>query len=179
MASNGLAFFEELDMKKLSKKAAKGWHLKRFRFAGYELEKGDAEDVIYNIDYRTLPADEKDEYFELFAFGGWTHVCSSADMHIFKATPGTTPIYSDVESAIDKLARLAKPVNIVASIMLAISMILWIWMTVSSGTLHHIAQQGFACSLIITVPALMTSGGVYYHMWKSLRVNSKSFIKNN
>ncbi|MEB2281699.1 DUF2812 domain-containing protein [Lysinibacillus xylanilyticus] len=173
MASYGLAFSEERDMKKLSEKAAKGWHLKRFRFAGYGLEKGEPQDVIFSIDYRKLPKSEEEEYFELFAYGGWTHVCSSTDMHIFKAAPETTPIYSDAESSIDKLARLAKPVNLAASIALAITMVLWVIMTFITGTIQHIAEQGFIYSFVFTVPAVMTSCGVYYHMWKNLRLKSK------
>lgn len=173
MASYGLAFSEERDMKKLSEKAAKGWHLKRFRFAGYGLEKGEAEDVIFSIDYRKLQKDEEEEYFELFAFGGWTHVCSSADMHIFKAAPETTPIYSDAESSIDKLARLSKPVNLAASIALVITMVLWAFMTFTTGIIQYIAEQGFIYSFIFTVPAVMTSGGVYYHIWKNMRLKSK------
>ena len=67
MASIGLAFSEEHDMKKLSEKAAKGWHLKKFRLAGYELEKGEPEESIFSIDYLKLQKDEEEEYFELFA----------------------------------------------------------------------------------------------------------------
>lgn len=173
MASMGLAFSEAHDMKKLSERSANGWHLKRFRFAGYGLEKGEPEEAIFSIDYRKLRKDEEEEYFELFAYGGWTHVCSSANMHIFKAAPETTPIYSDAESSIDKLARLAKSVNLVAAIALAFTMVLWVFMTFASGTTQHIAEQGFTYSTIFTVPALMTSGGVYYHMWKNLRLKSK------
>ncbi|MEB2302697.1 DUF2812 domain-containing protein [Lysinibacillus xylanilyticus] len=173
MPSIGLAFSEALDMKKLSEKAAKGWHLKRFRLAGYGLEKGEPEEVIFSIDYRKLRKDDEEEYFELFAYGGWTHVCSSAHMHIFKAAPKTTPIYSDAESSIDKLARLAKPINLAASIALAITMVLWVFMTFASGTIQHIAEQGFTYSFIFTVPAMMTFGGVYYHMCKNLRLKSK------
>ncbi|MGE7676123.1 DUF2812 domain-containing protein [Lysinibacillus sp. NPDC094403] len=173
MASYGLAFSEERDMKKLSEKAAKGWHLKRFRCAGYGLEKGEPEDVIFSIDYRKLQKDEEEEYFELFAFGGWTHVCSSAYMHIFKAAPETTPIYSDAESSIDKLVRLAKPLNLAASITLVLTMVLWVFMTFTTGTIQHIAEQGYIYSFVFTVPTVMTSGGVYYHMWKKLRLKSK------
>ncbi|WHT48607.1 hypothetical protein QNH10_01880 [Sporosarcina thermotolerans] len=39
VASNGLAFSEKADMKMLRRNALMGWQLKRFRFAGYELEK--------------------------------------------------------------------------------------------------------------------------------------------
>ncbi|MFJ6209433.1 DUF2812 domain-containing protein [Lysinibacillus sp. NPDC092081] len=39
--------------------------------------------TAFSIDYRKLRKDEEEEYFELFAYGGWTHVCSSTDMHIF------------------------------------------------------------------------------------------------
>ena len=41
MMSNGLAFEEAKDMQKLRKKSLQGWNLKRFRFAGYELERGE------------------------------------------------------------------------------------------------------------------------------------------
>lgn len=172
MSSYGLAFFEDRDMKKLSKKASQGWHLKKFRFAGYELEKGSSDDVIYNIDYRKIQPDEEHEYFELFAYGGWTHVCSSTDMHIFKAKPGTTPIYSDIDSSIDKLARLAKSVNMVTSIALAVTLVLWMVMIFTTGSIQKIAQACIVYSLIISVPAMMTSGAVYYHMWKNMRLKS-------
>ncbi|WP_252188985.1 DUF2812 domain-containing protein [Bacillus mycoides] len=50
--SNGIAFSEEKDLKKLRKYAAKGWIIKRFKPMGYELEKGVAEDIIFSLDIR-------------------------------------------------------------------------------------------------------------------------------
>lgn len=57
-------------------------------------------------------------------------------MHIFKAKPGTTPIYSDIDSSIDKLARLAKSVNMVSSIALAVTLVLWMVMIFTTGSIQ-------------------------------------------
>ena len=50
--SNGLAFGEKDDLKKLQKLSLKGWHVKDFKFMGYVLEKGEPEEYIYSLDYR-------------------------------------------------------------------------------------------------------------------------------
>ncbi|RST76072.1 DUF2812 domain-containing protein [Siminovitchia acidinfaciens] len=164
--SYGLAFFEGKDMDKLRQKALKGWHLKRFRFAGYELEKGECEDVIFSIDYRTLQPDEKSEYFEMFSYAGWTHVCSSHDMHIFKAKKGAVPIYSDVESSRDKMVRLAKSLRIAVAFFVGSAVISWLMMTLTSGFVQNISKWAFQISYIFTIPAIMTYMATYYHKWK-------------
>ena len=50
----------------------------------------------------------------IFAFkeAGWQHVCSTGHaMHIFSASPGTKPIYSDVETIIDRYEREKRSVG--------------------------------------------------------------------
>ena len=167
MMSGGLAFSEAKDMDKLRKKSLKGWNLKRFRFAGYEIEKGEPEDVIYSIDYRTLEPNADEEYYELFQSAGWTHVCSEYNMHIFKAAPGTKPIYSDRESKVDKINRLAQPVQPLFITFLGITIVLWLLMTFTEGAIQRISEGAFIGSLVLTIPAVMTYLATRYHKWKN------------
>src|SRR5699024_5935287 len=87
--------FEESDMERLRKKSLRGWHIKKFSFFGYRLERGEPTDVIYTIDYHLLNEEDQEEYFDMFKMAGWEHVCTEYNMHIFKAPRGTKPIYSD------------------------------------------------------------------------------------
>ena len=54
ITSGGLAFSEDKDMEKLRRFSLKGWHVSDFKFMGYMLEKGELEDYIYSVDYRSL-----------------------------------------------------------------------------------------------------------------------------
>ncbi|WP_040758562.1 DUF2812 domain-containing protein [Sporosarcina newyorkensis] len=171
IVSEGLAFSEAADMKKLHRKALQGWHLKRFRFAGYELEKGESEDVIYSIDYRLLGPNEQDEYFEMFATAGWMHVCSEYNMHIFKASSGTVPIYSDCESAQDKIRRQAIPVRKVALYVAGLTILLGLLMKFTSGMMQTVSTVSFIVALIVAIPSVMTYVATLYHRFK--RVNAK------
>ncbi|WDW07213.1 DUF2812 domain-containing protein [Priestia aryabhattai] len=101
--SGGTAFAEKEDLQKLSDYAKKGWLLDRMVFFGYELKKGEPQDLIYSLDFQKH-AD--DEYFMLFEEAGWQHVCTTGHAtHTFSASPGTKPIYSDIETIIDKYKR--------------------------------------------------------------------------
>lgn len=170
MMSNGLAFEEAKDLQKLRKKSLQGWNLKRFRCAGYELEQGEKEDVIYSIDYREFNLDEEAEYFELFTMSGWVHVCSEHGMHIFKAKPGTMPIYSDRESSIDKITRQGKSIFSLLHVCLAITVILGLLAQFTSGSIQTISTWGFVASIVITIPAIMTSLAVLHHKWKARKL---------
>ncbi len=169
MISYGLAFAEQKDMENLREESKKGWHVKRFKLFGYELEQGQKEDVIYSIDYRKLNGLEAEEYFEMFAFSGWTHVCSSNDMHLFKAIPGTTPIYSDRLSTIDKFTRLGNYINPVALFFTIISTILWAGFAIGPQVTEPFFSFIFTCSIVITIPAIMTWGAVQFHKWKEYK----------
>ncbi|KRD99332.1 hypothetical protein ASE46_13695 [Bacillus sp. Root239] len=101
--SGGTAFAEQEDLQKLSDYAKKGWLLDRMVFFGYSLKKEEPQDLIYSLDFQKH-AD--DEYFMLFEETGWQHVCTTGHAtHIFSAPRGTKPIYSDIETIIDKYKR--------------------------------------------------------------------------
>lgn len=169
VASWGLAFSEAADMNMLRRKALRGWHLKQFRFGVYELEQGESEDVIYSIDYRLLEPDEVDEYFEMFSFASWTHVCSDYNMHIFKAKKGTVPIYSDPESALDKTNRLAAPVKKMMIYTVTTTVILWLVMTLTSGIIETISKWSFMFALILAFPATMTYLATLFHRYNRIK----------
>ncbi|MED4534303.1 DUF2812 domain-containing protein [Metabacillus fastidiosus] len=104
--SGGLAFYEEKEMKKLSKLAKEGWVLESFAFLGYKLRKIESQDIDYSVDYQKNP---DDDYFTYFETAGWSHICSAGnEIHIFSAPVGTKPIYSDQETVIDKYDREKK-----------------------------------------------------------------------
>ena len=170
IGSIGLAFSEKYDMKQLRKMSNKGWHLKQFGIMGYRLEQGEPEDVIYSIDYRKLQQDEEAEYLELFSFAGWTHICSWNDMHLFKAMPNTTPIYSDKESMLDKLNGSAQPVNQVLIVLCILAILFWFMMTFAPGSFQIVGKWAFLCSLPLVVPAIMTALAIQFHKWRGRHV---------
>ncbi|MGY0694704.1 DUF2812 domain-containing protein [Virgibacillus sp. FSP13] len=130
--------------------------VERFTFQGYELEKDDPEDVIFSIDYRFLEPEEDDEYFEMFNSAGWTHVCSGYTFHIFKAEKGTKPIYSDAESAKDKMDRIANPMKSVVVCCVGLTIIFLLIMAFTSGVTQNISKWALLLSFALTIPAIMT-----------------------
>jgi len=101
--SGGLAFTEEKDMKKLSNYAKKGWILEGFAPLGFILRKGEPQNIVYSLDYQK---DADEEYFSFFEVAMWTRVCSAGnEIHVFSASEGTKPIYSDKETIIEKYER--------------------------------------------------------------------------
>ncbi|RUL48818.1 DUF2812 domain-containing protein [Lysinibacillus antri] len=104
--SGGLAFFEEKEMKKLAEYAKEGWILEKIAGLGYKLRKGERKDIEYSLDYQK---EVDDEYFALFEAAGWSHVCSVGnEIHIFSASTGTKPIYTDRPTTIEKYEREKK-----------------------------------------------------------------------
>jgi len=166
MPSNGLAFSEQKDMEKLAKKAKQGWMLKKFAFMGYRLEKSEPEDIQYSIDYRSLEKGEKEEYFELFQMAGWSHVCSNYDIHIFKAATGTQPIYSDPDSTVDKVSRLAKPIYSIAGFLVLFFIFSLFLKSVSIGIISQIGQCFHFISIVLLVPTIMMLISIHYRKWK-------------
>ena len=166
MMSKGLAFAEKGDLEKLSKKAKQGWHLKNFALAGYRLEKSEPEEIEYSIDYRLLKEDEKEEYLELFSLAGWEYVCSSHDMHMFKSSPGTNPIYSDKESAVDKIERLSRPVFSIGKCIFPLTVLFIIMMSIFNGPIQKFSTIAFCVSLVIATPTLMMVAALIYRKRK-------------
>ncbi|MGE9754398.1 DUF2812 domain-containing protein [Bacillus inaquosorum] len=151
MMSEGLAFSEEKDMKRLSDMASKGWVLDSFAFMGYKLRKAEPRKLIYSIDYHDVEKESLEEYTEMFEAAGWEHVCSSHGMHIFSAEPGTSPIYSDQSTMREKYKRSEKTVRNVACTLS--------FLTLLSITLHYVTGLSNwvpLAFLIVTFPFLVT-----------------------
>ncbi|WFT76008.1 DUF2812 domain-containing protein [Halobacillus naozhouensis] len=64
------------------------------------------------MDYRKDP---DGEYFSYFEEAGWTHVCTSVNyIHVFSTPGGTSPIYSDPVTTIEKYEIEKENVRVVA-----------------------------------------------------------------
>ena len=166
ITSGGLAFSEDKDMEKLRRFSLKGWHVSGFKFMGYTLEKGESADYIYSVDYRSLKEDEKEEYFDLFSSSGWSHVASEGDIHLFRAHPGTNPIYTDRDSTVEKYNNLSDSMKKLAIPFILITVLIWIAAIISSGTLKSILLVVAAILSIIAIPTAWTLIATYNTKWK-------------
>jgi len=160
VSSGGLAFTEQGDMKRLSRWSAKGWHLEKFAAFGYRLRKGEPRALVYCVDYQKVAPADLDDYVGVFEAGGWTKVCSSGEIHIFAAEPGTNPIYTDEETNREKYRRSVRNLRPALYVPLA---------TLTLFAARYAAQAGDApeslrdtllvvglASLVLSVPILMT-----------------------
>lgn len=129
VAIGGFAFTEESDMKKLSNYARKGWILDSI-VGGffYKLRKGTPQNIIYTLDYQD---NVDEEYFSIFKEAGWDLVVSIGNkMNIFSAPAGTKPIYSDVDTEIEKYKIMKEQTkrgtvySLIIGILLIVSMII-------------------------------------------------------
>lgn len=100
----GLAFDEDRVLKKMSDLAKDGWILNEMTLFRYKLEKSEACEIIYSMDYKELKQD-KEEYFEIFNNSGWSHMCSYGPYHFFSAEKGTIPIYTDKKNYLEKYKK--------------------------------------------------------------------------
>ena len=155
--SGGLAFSEEKDMDRLRRYSIKGWHVDSFKFMGYSLRKGESKDYIYSIDYRTLASDEAKEYFEFFSSAGWSHVASEGDMHLFRANPGTKPIYSDQETTVEKYTRANKRMIGVTIPLVLITALLWVGMIFTEDAIKTTLFVAATIFTLFAVPMMWTS----------------------
>ncbi|AWE07657.1 DUF2812 domain-containing protein [Lysinibacillus sp. 2017] len=153
--SDGIAFSEKRDLKVLKRFAAKGWIVKRYKGFGYELEKREPEFIDYSIDIRNLAEEDKDEYFAMFEFAGWEHVCSSYDTHLFKAPVGTTPIYSDNTSKAEKLMRLQKSILPATWLTVCFMVLSYFMMVFFDGTMGQVSKMLFNIFMVLVVPCVM------------------------
>ncbi|MFD1416479.1 DUF2812 domain-containing protein [Oceanobacillus jeddahense] len=167
MMSGGLAFSEEKDMKKLHQLSLKGWHVNDFKFMGYTLEKGESSDYIYSIDYRLLGEEEEAEYFDFFTSSGWSHVASNADIHLFRADPGTKPIYSDSDTNAEKYKNTSDFMTKLTIPLVFITALVWIGAIMSSGVLQSILLVAAIIFSAIALPAFWTIAVTYSTKWKT------------
>lgn len=165
IVSEGLAFGEETDMKKLQLKSKEGWHLEKFAFMGYTLKKGEPAEYIYDIDYRKLEDAEQDEYINLFSESGWTHVLSDHGTHIFRAAPGTKPIFTDMGTIAEKHKNLGKPLLPIALTVILLSIFAWIGVVLSSGILQRALTVIAVILITLAIPSVWTLITIYKNKW--------------
>ncbi|OMF91875.1 DUF2812 domain-containing protein [Paenibacillus sp. FSL R7-0273] len=169
----GLAFAEEAEMKKLSRLAAQGWLLDRLSPFGFIVRRGTAHKLDYCLDIRMLQPAEEHEYRDLFADSGWNHVCSSGDLHIFSAEPGTVPIHTDRETLYDKYSRVVRQSRTAALIALMLTAVNFILLHLSAKLwdyvlIHNISLIGVMLSAMLLVPSVM----VYFGFRQRLKAHS-------
>lgn len=166
IASGGLAFSEDKDMEKLRRFSLKGWHVRDFRFMGYTLEKGESSDYIYSVDYRSLKKGEEEEYFDLFSSFGWSHVASEEDIHLFRAHPGTRPIYTDRDTRTEKYKNLSDSMMKLAVPLVLITVLAWVGAIISAGILESSLIVVATILSIIALPTAWTIMTTYSNKWK-------------
>lgn len=104
-----LAWQDEQEEQWLREMAKSGWHLVNYNFAVYTFEKGEPEDIIYKLDYRSDTDLDMDEYVQLYKDLGWEHVTQYTSWHYFRtrATDAVYPeIYTDNEGIINKYKQV-------------------------------------------------------------------------
>ncbi|WP_243526729.1 DUF2812 domain-containing protein [Bacillus pseudomycoides] len=164
--SGGLAFSENKDMEKLRRFSLKGWHVSDFKFMGYTLEKGESSDYIYSVDYRSLKKDEEEEYFDFFSSSGWSHIASERNIHLFRAHPGTKPIYSDRDTSIEKYENFNHSMKCLAIPLVLITVLVWVGAMISSGTLKSLLHVIAVILSVIAIPTVWTVIATYNNKWK-------------
>lgn len=158
--SGGIAFSEEKDLEKLSDYAKKGWILDRFALFGYKLKKAEPQEIQYSMDFQP---DADEEYFMYFEEAGWSHVCSVGNqIHIFSASLGIKPIYSDKATIIERYEREKKQMGKAALITLTISVVFLLFNLMSSyGWLPTVIGNISEILLIISIIILVFPGLPY------------------
>ena len=164
--SGGLAFSEDKDMEKLRQYSLNGWHVSDFKLMGYTLKKGESADYIYSVDYRSLKEDEEEEYFDFFSSSGWSHIASQGDIHLFRAHPGTKPIYSDRDTTVEKYENSTGSMKCLAIPLVLFTVLAWVGAMISSGTLQSILFVIAVIFTVIAIPAAWTVIAIYNNKWK-------------
>ena len=166
ITSGGLAFAEDKDMEKLRSYSLSGWHVRNFQFMGYMLEKGERAEYIYSVDYRLLKDNEEEEYFDLFSTAGWSHITSEGDIHLFRAHPGTKPIYTDRDTIVDKHKSSIVAMKKFAIPLFSLTVISWIGALLSSGNLESFLLLLAVILSIIAMPIAWTVATTYSNKWE-------------
>jgi Protein of unknown function (DUF2812) len=167
ITSGGLAFSEDKDMEKLRRFSLKGWHVSDFKFMGYTLEKGESSDYIYSVDYCLLKEDEEEEYFYFFSSSGWSHITSKGGIHLFRADPGTKPIYSDRDTSAEKYDNSYNFMKSLAIPLVLITVLVWVGAMISSGTLKSFLHVIAVIFSVIAIPTAWTVLATYTNKWKA------------
>ncbi|WP_077622420.1 DUF2812 domain-containing protein [Sediminibacillus massiliensis] len=176
--SGGLAFSEIKDMEKLRSYSLKGWHVRDFKFMGYTLEKGAKAEYIYSVDYRSLKEGDAEEYFDFFSSSGWTHIASEGDIHLFRALPGTKPIYSDRETEVEKHGNLGSSMKWLAISLISLTVLAWIGTMISTNSLQVTLTVIAVALSVVAIPLCWTVITVYSNKSKAAgKINSARLVK--
>lgn len=165
--SGGLAFAEEKDMEKLRRFSLKGWHVRDYAFMGYILEKGERKDYIYSIDYRPLEEGEAEEYFDFFSDSGWAHIASDAGVHLFQATSGTKPIYTDRDTSVEKYSKLSQFTRKMAVPFILVTALFWFGSILTDDKLKSILLTVAMILSVFALPAAWTGIAAYSNKWEA------------
>lgn len=93
---HGTAVKPERDLELLRAMAAAGHRLTGMKALGqWTFEDAPPEDAIVALTHHDAP---DADYLEIFDAAGWNHVWGVGELQVFKAAPGTPPVYSDEET---------------------------------------------------------------------------------
>lgn len=127
--SQGVAFDEASDMHRLSTLAAEGWRLIGFKGLRYVLEPAPPEQLIFALDYMYEP---DEAYVALCRDSGWERVVTMDGLiHVFKAAPGTPPMFSTTESQ-QKVQRVHRRLLVPVIVSTVVAVLVW-WAMVQWG----------------------------------------------
>ncbi len=160
---NGLAFEPAKDMELFRTMANKGYHLCGLGgLLSYKFEEGEPKDYIFSY---TAVKKPDDDYVSYFTDTGWEPVIVQPNLQIFKALPGTDPIYTDKETLKDfykeQITKFTKHA-IWATLIFAIAC--FISSKLPNNTLSSII---FITAMIPFVFTVMPLFGFIYHYKKS------------
>ena len=127
--SQGVAFDEASDMHRLSTLAAEGWRLIGIKGLRYVLEPAPPEQLIFALDYMYEP---DEAYVALCRDSGWERVVTMDGLiHVFKAAPGTPPMFSTTESQ-QKVQRVHRRLLVPVIVSTVVAVLVW-WAMVQWG----------------------------------------------
>jgi hypothetical protein len=104
------AWQDEKEEAWLREMAKQGWHLQSFSGPGiYNFQQGEAKNIIYRMDFRTMTKQDMQEYLQIFHDAGWEYIGDLSSWQYFRkeVKPGEEmEILTDAESKIAKYQRL-------------------------------------------------------------------------
>lgn len=170
----GLAFDEEKLIKKLNALATEGWILKEMGAFRYKLAKESPQELQYTMDYKNIDSESEAEYIEMMELSGWKCMCSYSGYYFFASKPGTTSIYTDKESYLEKYNE-TKSIFKKGAIfgLVTIMLLLIINILVPSDLKNNVYKVIFililGCSVGALVPSLMVLSSQYFREKKALK----------
>lgn len=163
----GLEFDEERLIKKLNKLAKEGWILKEMNTFHYKLEKETPQDLQYTMDFKNFDSESEEEYLEMIEASGWKCMCSYKGYYFFASQPGTTKIYTDSESYLEKYKDtkvLFKKDTIYSAITLVLLLMInnFVASDLKNGVYGFFFVLILGCSVGALVPSIMVLTSQYF-----------------